>query len=231
MKKQKIQFIVILIVLAVLIAATFGMKWYNKNKEEEKTAEEEASTIYISKVDVDTITAFSYEVDHVTYTFTKDGDTWTYDGDTSLDMDEEAIDSMLSTLSSLTAIEEISDYTDLKEFGFDQPEDLISYTTSEGSVSLFVGNKNDTLNAYYIISADGGSIYLTETSLADAFSKTIEELTVTEDTESTETVEKIKAESAPDRKFCSGADFLMLCSIFFFGIFFDQFVNKTVCPD
>ena len=57
------------------------------------------------------------------------------------------------------------------------------------SVSLFVGNKNDTLNAYYIISADGGSIYLTETSLADAFSKTIEELTVTEDTESTETVE------------------------------------------
>ena len=50
MKKQKIQFIVILIVLAVLIAATFGMKWYNKNKEEEKTAEEEASTIYISKV-------------------------------------------------------------------------------------------------------------------------------------------------------------------------------------
>ena len=139
-----------------------------KNKRRE-TAEEEASTIYISKVDVDTITAFSYEVDHVTYTFTKDGDTWTYDGDTSLDMDEEAIDSMLSTLSSLTAIEEISDYTDLKEFGFDQPEDLISYTTSEGSVSLFVGNKNDTLNAYYIISADGGSIYLTETSLADAF--------------------------------------------------------------
>lgn len=77
----------------------------------------------------------------MTYTFTKDGDTWTYDGDTSLDMDEEAIDSMLATLSSLTAIEEISDYTDLKEFGFDQPEDLISYTTSEGSVSLFVGNK------------------------------------------------------------------------------------------
>ena len=49
MKKQKIQFIVILIVLAVLIAATFGMKWYNKNKEEEKTAEEEASTFIFPK--------------------------------------------------------------------------------------------------------------------------------------------------------------------------------------
>ena len=45
------------------------------------------------------------------------------------------------------------------------------------------------IHSYYIISADGGSIYLTETSLADAFSKTIEELTVTEDTESTENVQ------------------------------------------
>ena len=37
MKKQKIQFIVILIVLAVLIAATFGMKWYNKNRGRENS--------------------------------------------------------------------------------------------------------------------------------------------------------------------------------------------------
>ena len=72
---------------------------------------------------------------------------------------------------------------------------MMFYTTIAGSVSLFVGNKNDTLNAYYIISADGGSIYLTETSLADAFSKTIEELTVTEDTESTETVENTETVS------------------------------------
>ena len=112
------------------------MKWYNKNKEEEKTAEEEASTIYISKVDVDTITAFSYEVDHVTYTFTKDGDTWTYDGAHHWIWMKKRSTACFATLSSLTAIEEISDYTDLKEFGFDQPEDLISYTTSEGSVSL-----------------------------------------------------------------------------------------------
>ena len=114
MKKQKIQFIVILIVLAVLVAATFGMKWYNKNKEEEKTAEEEASTIYISKVDVDTITAFSYEIDQVTYSFTKNGDTWTYDGDTSIDIDEDTVKNMLGTFSALTATDEI-EYDDLSD--------------------------------------------------------------------------------------------------------------------
>ena len=188
MKKQKIQFIILLIVLAVLIAATFGMKWYNKNKEEEKTAEEEAATIYISNVDTDSITAFSYEVNQVTYSFTKNGDTWTYDGDTSIDIDEDAINTMLDTFSSLTATDEIT-YDDLSDFGLDNPTDLVTFTTEDGSTSIYVGNKNDMLGSYYVMTGEDSKVYLTETSLADKFSKTIEELTVTEDTESVESTE------------------------------------------
>lgn len=188
MKKQKIQFIVILIVLAVLVAATFGMKWYNKNKEEEKTAEEEASTIYISKVDVDTITAFSYEIDQVTYSFTKNGDTWTYDGDTSIDIDEDAVKNMLGTFSNLTATDEIESGA-LSDYGLDKPSDLVTYTTADGSTIIYVGNKNDMLSSYYVMTGEDSKVYLTTTSLADTFSKTIEELTVTEDTETTENVE------------------------------------------
>ena len=188
MKKQKIQFIILLIVLAVLIAATFGMKWYNKNKEEEKAAEEEVATIYISKVDTDSITAFSYEVNQVTYSFTKNGDSWTYDGDTSIDIDADAINTMLDTFSSLTATDEIT-YDDLSDFGLDNPTDLVTYTTADGSTTIYVGNKNDMLGSYYVMTGEDSKVYLTETSLADKFSKTIEELTVTEDTESVESTE------------------------------------------
>lgn len=188
MKKQKIQFIILLIVLAVLIAATFGMKWYNKNKEEEKTAEEEAATIYISKVDTDSITAFSYEVNQVTYSFTKNGDSWTYDGDTSINIDADAINTMLDTFSSLTATDEIT-YDDLSDFGLDNPTDLVTFTTEDGSTSIYVGNKNDMLGSYYVMTGEDSKVYLTETSLADKFSKTIEELTATEDTESVESTE------------------------------------------
>ena len=183
MKKQKIQFIVILIVLAVLVAATFGMKWYNKKQEERKTAEEEASVIYISKVDTDTITAFSYEIDQVTYSFTKDGDNWIYDGDPSVDIDEDAVNTMLETLASLTATEEITSDT-LADFGLDKPSDMVTYTTAEGSTTLYVGNQNEMLGSYYVMTGEDSKIYLTETSLADKFSKTIGELTVTADTES-----------------------------------------------
>ena len=188
MKKQKIQFIVLLIVLAVLVAATFGMKWYNKNKEEEKTAEEEAATIYISKVDTDSITAFSYEVNQTTYSFTKNGDSWTYDGDTSIPIDADAIDTMLDTFSALTATDEIT-YDNLSDFGLDNPTDLVTYTTADGSTTIYVGNKNDMLGSYYVMTGEDSKVYLTETSLADKFSKTIEELTVTEDTESVESTE------------------------------------------
>ncbi len=188
MKKQKLQFGILLVVLAVFAAATFGMKWYNKNKEEEKTAEEEAATIYISKVDTDNITAFSYEVNQVTYSFTKNGDSWTYDGDTSVPIDADAIDTMLDTFSALTATDEIT-YDNLSDFGLDNPTDLVTYTTADGSTTIYVGNKNDMLGSYYVMTGEDSKVYLTETSLADKFSKTIEELTVTEDTESVESTE------------------------------------------
>lgn len=189
MKKQKIQFIIILLVLAALVAATFGLKAYNKNKEETKTAEEEASTIYISKVDTDDITAFSYEIDQVTYSFTKNGDTWTYDGDPSIDLDEDKINTMLETFSSLTATDEIT-YDDLSDFGLDNPPDFVTFTTADGSTSIYVGNKNDMLDSYYVMTGEDNKVYLTTTSLADKFSKTLEELTVTEDTESVESTEE-----------------------------------------
>lgn len=185
MKRQKKQFVIILIALAVVLVATFGMKTYNKNQEEKETAEEEASTIYISQVQTDTITSFSYEIGEVTYSFTKDGENWIYDGDSSVDIDEDAVETMLNSLEALTATDEIN-CEDLSEYGLEDPSDVISYTTDSGSVTLSVGNKNDMLGSYYVMTGEDGKVYLTNTSLADAFSKTPEELTASDDTESVE---------------------------------------------
>lgn len=192
MKRQKKQFVVILIALAVVLVATIGMKTYNKNQEEKETAEEEASTIYISQVQTDSITSFSYEIGEVTYSFTKDGEDWIYDGDSSVDIDEDAVETMLNSLEALTATDEIN-CEDLSEYGLEEPSDVISYTTDSGSVTLSVGNKNDMLGSYYVMTGEDGKVYLTNTSLADVFSKTPEELTASEDTESVENTENAEA--------------------------------------
>ena len=192
MKRQKKQFVIILIVLAVVLVATFGMKTYNKNQKEKETAEKEASTIYISQVQTDSITSFSYEIGEVTYSFTKDGEDWIYDGDSSVDIDEDAVETMLNSLEALTATDEIN-CEDLSEYGLEDPSDVISYTTDSGSVTLSVGNKNDMLGSYYVMTGEDGKVYLTNTSLADVFSKTPEELTASDDTESVENTENAEA--------------------------------------
>lgn len=192
MKRQKKQFVIILIALAVVLVATFGMKTYNKNQKEKETAEKEASTIYISQVQTDSITSFSYEIGEVTYSFTKDGENWIYDGDSSVDIDEDAVETMLNSLEALTATDEIN-CEDLSEYGLEDPSDVISYTTDSGSVTLSVGNKNDMLGSYYVMTGEDGKVYLTNTSLADVFSKTPEELTASDDTESVENTENAEA--------------------------------------
>lgn len=189
MKKQKRSFIIILILLAVLVAATVGLKWYNKTQNEKKEAEDEAAIIYVTQTAPDEITAFSYELDGVDYSFTKDGDQWTYDGDKTIDLDEDAVSSMLGTLESLTATDEI-DNADLSEYGLNQPSDLITFTTSQGVTTISVGNKNEMLGSYYIMTGEDKKVYLTKTSLADRFSKTMEDLTVKDDTESVDSTEE-----------------------------------------
>ena len=108
MKKQRKQFLAITIVLVFLIAATAGMKLYNKNAETAKEKEAAADTIYITQTAAEDITAFSYELNGETFSFTKQDGTWSYDQDPSVNLDQDAVESLLSVFSSFTATDEIT---------------------------------------------------------------------------------------------------------------------------
>ena len=153
MKKQRKQFLVITIVLVFLIAATAGMKLYNKNAE---TAKEK-----------------------------QDG-TWSYDQDPSVNLDQDAVESLLSVFATFTATDEITAYENLSEYALDAPADTVTFTTDAGTVTLYEGMENAMLNEYYVKNADSDVVYLTATSLQARFSKSVEELTVLEETETAE---------------------------------------------
>lgn len=193
MEKQKSQFVLILVVLAVLVAATVGLKIYNQKTEEKEEAEEEAATIYITQAVTDDITAFSYELDGETLSFTKDGDSWLYDGDTSADIDEDSVETLLAVFESLTASETVEDYDDLADYGLDAPADTVTFTTDSGTTTIYVGDENDILSEYYVKLADSDTIYLTSTSLQTKFSKSVEDLTAEEETETEEPEEATEA--------------------------------------
>ena len=73
MKKQKKQFLGMLLVLAVLAAAYGGIHVYNQKQEEKEASEEEAEKLTVVDFKTDDVTAFSYVLGGQVYAYTKNG--------------------------------------------------------------------------------------------------------------------------------------------------------------
>lgn len=190
MEKQKKQFIVVLILLVVAVAAYLLLHVYNDKKEAKEEAEEDADTITITDFDTDDVTAFSYQLNGETLSFTKDGDNWLYDGDTSLDLDEDSITSMLSAVSNLTTEEALEEYDSLSDYGLDTPSNTITVTTADGTITLLAGNQNEITNSYYMMTGDSDTVYLISTDLNSTFSSAVDDLIAEEEETETEEPEE-----------------------------------------
>lgn len=184
MKKQKTQFIVLLIILVVCVAAYIGVTISNKKTKEKEEASEEAEKIYLTDFDADDVSAFSYMLNGEKLSFHKDGDDWVYDADTSVDLDEDSVKSLLTQAGKMTASEKLDEITNLSDYGLDDPENVITIETSEDTVTLDVGNCNDMLSEYYIRKEGSDDVYLTDSTTAKLFTKTVDSLKAVEDTES-----------------------------------------------
>ncbi len=190
MEKQKKQFIVVLILLVVAVAAYLILHVYNDKKEAKEEAEEDADTITITDFDTDDVTAFSYQLNGETLSFTKDGDNWLYDGDTSLDLDEDSITSMLSAVSNLTTEEALEEYDSLSDYGLDTPSNTITVTTADGTITLLAGNQNEITNSYYMMTGDSDTVYLISTDLNSTFGSVVDDLIAEEEETETEEPEE-----------------------------------------
>ena len=149
--------------------------------------------------EVSDITKFSYQLEGQTLSFTKEGENWHYDGDSSVDIDEDAVGTLLSKTVNVTAEETVTEYDTLADFGLEIPSNTITITTEEGDTTLFVGNQNEITNQYYLKKADSDVIYLVDSAVATGFNKTAEDLTAEEEeTETEEITEEIPQEESSE---------------------------------
>lgn len=193
MQKQKIQFLVLLAVVLLLCGAYAGIRYYNETQEKKEEEKQTAETVSVTDMEVSDITGFSYVLEGETFSFTKEGDDWQYDGDRSLDMDEDTIETMLSKAVGVTAEETVTDYESLDDFGLEPPSNTIILTTEKGETALYIGNQNEITSQYYLKKGDSDTIYLVGSAVATGFNKTVGELTVEE--ENTETEEITETET------------------------------------
>jgi hypothetical protein len=165
------------VVLVLLVGGYFTLSSYNQQQAGLEALQEEINKVYVTDVSAGNITAFSYLTSDGTLSFTKDGDNWTYDGDTTIDIDESAITTLLGNLDHLVATQTVAPDSGT-DYGFDSPTSTISFTTSSGSTTLTVGMENPVSGDYYVKTDAGDTMYLVASASVTAFSQTVADLTV-----------------------------------------------------
>ena len=196
MKKQKKQLIALCILLLICIVAWVGLTKWNKSQEQKKQEEEEASKVTVTDVNTEDVNAFSYQYNNETLSFVKEDDTWYYEADKSISLDQDTMETLIATTAQLTAEQEIKDYEDLSEYGLETPSNTITLTTGDGTTTLLIGNRNDMLSQYYVKTDQSDSIYLAGSAVYTTYQKGIADLTVTESTEESATEQPEETEEA-----------------------------------
>lgn len=181
MLKQKKQMILILALLLVFGGAYAGMRLYNQKQSEKEAEEAEAAKIYVTNENQEEIMSFSYQKDGEELSFVKEGGGWTLEKDRELTLDQSAVEAIAEKLSSVEAEAYVESPEDLSEYGMDSPQNVITFTTKEGGVTLTVGMQNPVTSQYYLTKSGDDALYLLGSGFLSSFEKSAEELLAEEE--------------------------------------------------
>ena len=176
MKKKRKKTRNLLILLAVLVVACggyYGLARYNAALEAAESAaaesEEEAGPSLLGLSG--TINHISYQVDGETISLVLQDEQWYREDDESFPLDQTTVTTLVSTLSDAEQEQEIPDAaSSLADYGLEEPSAQVTVGDDTGaSVVLLVGDENTAAGGCYAMLQDSGQVYLTTSSLVDAF--------------------------------------------------------------
>ncbi len=175
MKKKSVNLITAVGVLVVLSGAYVGVKAYVAKLEAadtESAEEENPEIISIASADVKSI---KFVIDKKEVTFEKDGDSWVKSDETAFPVDQDKIDTLVSSLSSIKAERTLENVEDASEYELDQPENTITVTTEDGETTVIqLGMENDSTSQEYIdLNKDSSTVYVVSNSTFSSFEGTL----------------------------------------------------------
>lgn len=175
MKKKSVNLITAVGVLVVLSGAYVGVKAYVAKQEAadtESAEEENPEIISIASADVKSI---KFVIDKKEVTFEKDGDSWVKSDETAFPVDQDKIDTLVSSLNSIKAERTLENVEDASEYELDQPENTITVTTEDGETTVIqLGMENDSTSQEYIdLNKDSSTVYVVSNSTFSSFEGTL----------------------------------------------------------
>ena len=185
---RKKQWIILVIVLVAIVAASAGMKGYQKKQDQKVAQQEEDEKVYVLQFASDDVTGISYEYEGTVLSFTKDGDDWKCSTDETAEIDADKMKTMLSSLGSMTADSTVESPEDISEYGIDQPTQQVTLNFSDGSEkTVTFGSTNEIVGGTYAQVNGDENVYLVGSSYVNTtLNKGVDDLKVdeTDDTSS-----------------------------------------------
>lgn len=174
MKKKKYGLIVGCGVLVVLCAVYVGVGAFQDHSQAVKRKQEEAAKIYMTNFT--DVTGVSYDNDGKELSFTKNNDTWKYDGDPLFPVNTSRMDELADTVKKLAAIRKLDGGDGPASYGLDKPQRKITVKGENGEQqTILVGQATDDGN--YYAEVEGQKVpYLISSSLFDETSYSLNDM-------------------------------------------------------
>lgn len=166
-KKKASTLIGLVVVLALLVAGYVLYTHIDEEQKEEKAAKEASKNkdITVLKEDEKEYTALSIKSGKEKMDLTRENQTWSMEGEKEFPLNEEAVEKILSTLSSLTAKRELKNQEDasIAEYGLKEPEVTIDAKRKDGSIlTVEIGDKLPIDGNYYFRLGKESTVYVIE---------------------------------------------------------------------
>lgn len=175
MKKQKIQMIVILVLLVLCAGGYYFVSHTNLEDEQEEV---NVSTIHLTNAEAESIVEISFYFDTKLQTYVKEDGIWYWKDDKSINIKQSDLKNMTSYICSISPSKVISDPSDLTEYGLDNPMNVISFVTEDGTIQcLYIGDYFD-MDGTNFAKVDGDdNVYTVASYYANTFTKSLTDLT------------------------------------------------------
>lgn len=191
MSRELKRVILMVLVLAALVGSYFLVKNMNEQKQAKEEQEAQESNITVKETKMEDITGFSYLVSGDEISFQKKDNQWVLEKDNSVNIDQDAIKTLLQGLSSIQAQNTISqNNVDMEGFGLNTPTNIIKVTTPSGTDTYTFGIQNSLTQQYYLRLNEDTDVYCVSTTIPEDFTKSVESLTVSGNSASSDTETK-----------------------------------------
>ncbi len=176
MKRSK-RLYILLGVLVVVCAGTYGVLQYEERKEQISNSEE-----VVLEISGDDVTGLSWEYNSETLSFHK-RDTWTYDDDEAFPVNEAKIKELLDVFREFGVSFVIEDVEDYGQYGLDDPVCTINIETADETYEIQLGDYS-TMDSERYVSIGDGNVYLVQEDPLDSFDAVLSDMIRNDETPS-----------------------------------------------